>query len=962
MKSAFKYLSFMIILAILLSGCTPAHPGTTSSTVPTTQAQPTTPGTTQTIPATVPTVPVTRPTDPPTEPPTDPPTYPPTVPPTDPPTTPPTDPTTVPPTEPPTTDPTVPEAILVESITLSAPKTTIKVMEQLQITAAILPENADVLTVMYVSTGGQVLDNGVFFAAEPGVYVVTAHAMDDSGVTGSITIIVEAAPVTGIAISGGRTVAVGRTLQLQAVVSPEYASDPSVTWSILSGAELASIDQNGLLTAIAPGEVVVQAAANDGSGVKATHKVEITPVFVTSITISGGKKVTVGNTLQLSAEVEPGDAADPSVTWSIVSGGEYATIDQNGLLTAIAPGKVTVQVMANDGSGVKATHKLEVQPVLVTELTISGASTVKVGKTIQLSVTILPENAENMAVKWSISKGSKYAKISEDGVLTGVAAGKVTVKVTAQDGSGVSATFTVTVEEAAGAWEGSGTKDDPFLIAGLEDLMNLRDVLNKSGYYFLLVADIDCSSVEWIAIGNEEKPFMHHFDGGNYTIKNLNLKCSEDYNKVFGLFGRVENASFKNIHIENATLCEDSLTNIGLATIGALSASAYNCTFENCSASVDFQAGGPVGGLVGSLQFASNQKVVMDNCHTSGKIKGGYAGGLVGQIFAQEDYYSSGEEPKASVKNCSSSVDLLEGSGGYVGGLIGQMEYISVYNCHATGDISNSGRFLGGLIGHAQWKGEVAYCYATGTVSATSNAQYGFAHAGGLIGYMNSYVSVHDCYATGDVHSVAIWSDCQDYPSMDGGIWLNYRNPCGSLIGTLDAGFGPRYGYKINVYNCYATGYVYADKICESEKTYCHGALIGFVFDDSTRRFMIDSSKDDQSDWAGFYDSAVGIFGNNYNLEDLRTYYTPMVEWLRYYGAKHDAMPTWEYVQIVDKAALKDQATFAGWDFENVWKMGSNGPELRNNAKADTKPDVPGPAITPASANLSVRAMTVIAI
>lgn len=758
-------------------------------------------------------------------------------------------------------------------------------MEQVQITAAILPENATVQTVMYESTGGQVLDDGVFFAAEPGVYVITAYAMDDSGVSGSITITVEAASVTGIAITGGSTVTVGKTLQLRAVVSPEYAADPSVTWSIVSGAEFATMDDNGLLTAIAIGKVTVQAAANDGSGVTATHKVEITPIRVSKITISGESTVKVGKTIQLSAEVSPDDAADKSV-------------------------------------------------------------------------------------KWSISKGSSYAKISEDGVLTGIAAGKVTVKVTAQDGSGVSATFAVTVEEAGGTWEGSGTKKDPYQIACVEDLLNLKNVLNKSGYYFQQVADIDCSGVDWYAIGDYDHPFRHHIDGGGYTISNLTLRCEQEYDYYFGLFACAKNANFKNIHIVNAVLPKEELLYNDdpyyvMPCAGALVAHAEFCTFDSCSASVDFAGPAPgegaaesggIGGLVGSLRFGSDQTVLFNNCHTSGQLRGSYAGGLVGCVYPEEDYYYAGEEPDASVKNCSSSVEILEAPYGCVGGLIGKIKYLNVYNCHATGNVTSFGTFMGGLIGYAERTGEVAYCYATGEVRATCNYSYGYAHAGGLIGYMTSYVTVHDCYATGDIHSVATWSDCQDSSSKNGGIWVNYRNPCGSLIGTLYARGGPKYGYKINVYNCYATGSVYAEKICESEKTYCHGALVGFVYDDDTRLFMIDPSKDDQSDWAGFSDSSIGLFGNNYNLENLRTYYTPMDElvnrnWTR--EPVHDAMPTYTYVQIVDKTALKDKSTFTGWDFDNVWKMGRNGPELREKAKAKSVPEIPGPPITPAAAKNS---------
>ena len=117
---------------------------------------------------------------------------------------------------------------------------------------------------------------------------------------------------------------------------------------------------------------------------------------------------------------------------------------------------------------------------MVTGITISGEKTVTAGKTIQLSVVVKPDNAAEKSIKWSISRGEKYATIDENGVLTALKAGSVTVKATATDGSGVSATFKITVEEAA-MWTGSGTEKDPFLITCLEDLLNLQNVTKKSG-------------------------------------------------------------------------------------------------------------------------------------------------------------------------------------------------------------------------------------------------------------------------------------------------------------------------------------------------------------------------------------------------------------------------------------------------------------------------------------------------
>ena len=84
-------------------------------------------------------------------------------------------------------------------------------------------------------------------------------------------------------------------------------------------------------------------------------------VAVTSVTISGGSSVNVGGTLQLSANVSPSNATDKSVTWSIASGSDKATIDQKGKLTAKASGKVTVKVTSKNGK--TATKEITISSV-----------------------------------------------------------------------------------------------------------------------------------------------------------------------------------------------------------------------------------------------------------------------------------------------------------------------------------------------------------------------------------------------------------------------------------------------------------------------------------------------------------------------------------------------------------------------------------------------------------------------
>ncbi len=83
--------------------------------------------------------------------------------------------------------------------------------------------------------------------------------------------------------------------------------------------------------------------------------------LVTSIILSAPSAfVAPGETLQITAEVLPEDAIDKTVTWEVEYGTGIAIIDENGLLTGIQEGTVTVIAKANDASGEEGTLEITV--------------------------------------------------------------------------------------------------------------------------------------------------------------------------------------------------------------------------------------------------------------------------------------------------------------------------------------------------------------------------------------------------------------------------------------------------------------------------------------------------------------------------------------------------------------------------------------------------------------------------
>ena len=337
----------------------------------------------------------------------------------------------------------------------------------LQLTAAVTPSDATNKTVTWsvVNGTGQATINstGLVTAVSNGTVTARATANDGSGVVGSLVITIsgQIIPVTGITVTGtgGATTIIidNGTLQLTATVTPSDATNKTVIWSVVNGTGQATINSTGLVTAIADGTVTARATANDGSGVVGSLVItvsgQVIPVTGITVTGAGGSSVigTDNGQLQLTATVTPSNATNKTVTWSVVNGTGQATINSTGLVTALSNGTVTARATANDGSGVigSLTITISGQVIPVTGITVSGASgatTITTDNgTLQLTATVLPADATNKTVTWSLVNGTGQATINGTGLVTAVSNGTVTARATANDGSGVVGSLTITI-------------------------------------------------------------------------------------------------------------------------------------------------------------------------------------------------------------------------------------------------------------------------------------------------------------------------------------------------------------------------------------------------------------------------------------------------------------------------------------------------------------------------------------
>ena len=243
-------------------------------------------------------------------------------------------------------------------------------------------------------------------------------------------------PVTSVSLDNDRLDLIeGETAQLTATVLPENATNKNVTWSS-SDESIATVDQNGNITAKSAGNTTVTVTTEDGSKID-TCEVTVTEntIPVTGVTLDKDKlELAKGGTGQLTATVLPENATNKNVTWRS-NDTSIAIVDQNGNVTAKTAGNATITVTTEDG-GYGATCDVTVKEYIPVKSVTIDKYDLKIieGETAQLIATILPENATNKNVTWR-SNDTSVATVDQNGKVTAIGEGLAMIYVTTEDGN-----------------------------------------------------------------------------------------------------------------------------------------------------------------------------------------------------------------------------------------------------------------------------------------------------------------------------------------------------------------------------------------------------------------------------------------------------------------------------------------------------------------------------------------------
>ena len=277
-------------------------------------------------------------------------------------------------------------------------------------------------------------------------------------------------------------------------------------------------------------------------------------------------------------------------------------------------------------------------------------------------------------------------------------------------------------EEAPSFGGGTGTQEDPWLIASQADLIALAEFLNSGnaatfdtenagvgnchGYYFKQTADIDLTGVTWEPIGySGSYYFAGNYDADGHSITNAvsTGKVDPDGFATAGIFGWVAFGSVVNLHVKNANFVATGQNNYSY--VGGIAGVCYGSSIKNCSvenSSLESRRNNNnncAGSIVGYSTGGTFEKCAAENNQIRTMA---YGGGFVGEVDDDPDYgVGNSTFTNCYTANCSisSKTDDVQGVS-LVGGFAGEMtdSRLTIQNCYVyQATLSTEGTAVPGI-------------------------------------------------------------------------------------------------------------------------------------------------------------------------------------------------------------------------------------------------------------------------
>lgn len=303
--------------------------------------------------------------------------------------------------------------------------------ETFRLTYVIKPSDSSILAVEWSSSNtsvAQVDASGLVSAKGVGSTVIILKTKD-GGYVATCTIKVSRTATAVKLDVTELTLNVNDYYYLESTLTPKDATETVLSWDT-SDKKIATVSKSGKVIAKGPGKAIIMVKTKSGSTGYCTVRV-LQPV--TGIEISSkAESITVGDEIELSAEVLPAEASDDGFTWES-SDTDVATVNDKGNVVGVGGGVAMISVTSNEGD--YKDYCMVTVEELVTSIKLNR-SWYRLGKgsTYRLIATINGARATNKQLEWS-SSNEKVATVDAYGRVKGIKNGWAIITATATDGS-----------------------------------------------------------------------------------------------------------------------------------------------------------------------------------------------------------------------------------------------------------------------------------------------------------------------------------------------------------------------------------------------------------------------------------------------------------------------------------------------------------------------------------------------
>lgn len=382
---------------------------------------------------------------------------------------------------------TITVTVPLADLTMNQPTATLEKGATLDLTATKQPTDTDDTTeILWSSSNTSVatVTNGKVTAVGNGTATITATC-------GSETAVCEVKVITTmidlILEPNEAKLLRHEEVQLNATRKPDDTTDTTtIVWKS-SNEAVATVSNTGLVKAISEGKATITATCGSFSK---TCEIEVVNPLVSISINEGDQTLKVSQTKDLTITYNPEETTDSkAITWS--SSDETIAKVENGKVTALKPGEATIT--ATGANNTKDSIKVTVPVILATEVVITkNETTINRGKSETLIANILPEDTtETKVITWS-SSDETIATVDENGTVTAIKVGIVTITATAE---GLTpATCTVTVDSPL---EGISLSESNLTLEAGKDSKALVVKLDPED------ATVDATKVVWESLNTE---------------------------------------------------------------------------------------------------------------------------------------------------------------------------------------------------------------------------------------------------------------------------------------------------------------------------------------------------------------------------------------------------------------------------------------------------------------------------